>query len=43
MLPELSDGPHLAYSVQWVLFAGMVLFGLYLVIREERKVQAEKA
>ena len=43
MLPELSDGPHLAYSMQWVLFAGMVLFGLYLVIREERKVQAEKA
>ena len=41
-LPELSDGPHLAYSVQWILFAGLVLFGLYLVIREERKVQAEK-
>ncbi|MBU3716021.1 MAG: SURF1 family protein [Candidatus Nanopelagicaceae bacterium] len=41
-LPELSDGPHLAYTVQWVLFAGLVLFGLYLVIREERKVQAEK-
>ncbi len=42
VLPELSDGPHLAYSVQWVLFAGMVLFGLYLVIREERKAQEEK-
>lgn len=41
-LPELSDGPHLAYSVQWLLFAGLVLFGLYLVVREERKVQAEK-
>lgn len=41
-LPELSDGPHLAYSVQWILFAGLVLFGLYLVIREERKLQAEK-
>ena len=41
-LPELSDGPHLAYSVQWILFAGLVLFGLYLVIREERKAQAEK-
>lgn len=36
-LPELSDGPHLAYSVQWVLFAGLVLFGLFLVIREERR------
>lgn len=42
LLPELSDGPHLAYSVQWILFAGLVLFGLYLVIREERKVQEEK-
>ncbi|MBM3721097.1 MAG: SURF1 family protein [Actinobacteria bacterium] len=41
-LPELSDGPHLAYSVQWILFAGLVLFGLYLVIREERKAQAQK-
>ena len=42
ILPELSDGPHLAYSVQWVLFAGLVFFGLYLVIREERKAHAEK-
>lgn len=41
-LPELSDGPHLAYSVQWMLFAGLVLFGLYLVVREERKAQEEK-
>ena len=42
-IPELSDGPHLAYTVQWILFAGMVLFALYLVVREERKLQAEKA
>jgi cytochrome oxidase assembly protein ShyY1 len=42
-IPELSDGPHLAYTVQWVLFALMVLFALYLVIREERKLHAEKA
>ena len=41
-LPALSDGPHLAYSVQWILFAGLVLFGLFLVVREERKVHAEK-
>jgi cytochrome oxidase assembly protein ShyY1 len=43
LLPELSDGPHLAYSVQWVLFAGLVIFGLFLVVREERKVQSEKS
>jgi cytochrome oxidase assembly protein ShyY1 len=42
-IPELSDGPHLAYTVQWVLFALMVIFALYLVIREERKLHAENA
>jgi cytochrome oxidase assembly protein ShyY1 len=42
LIPELSDGPHLAYTVQWVLFALMVLFALYLVVREERKLQLEK-
>lgn len=42
-LPTLSDGPHLAYSLQWLLFAGFVLFGYLLVIREDRKVQREKA
>lgn len=42
-LPELSDGPHLAYTVQWILFAGLVLFGLFLVIREERRAHSTKA
>lgn len=42
-LPELSDGPHLAYTVQWILFAGLVLFGLFLVIREERRTHSAKA
>ena len=35
-LPELSDGPHLAYSFQWVLFIFLVIFAWYLVIREDR-------
>lgn len=36
-LPPLSDGPHLAYSLQWLLFAGLVVFGFFLVVREERR------
>ena len=30
-IPSLSDGPHLAYAVQWILFAGLVLYGRYLI------------
>jgi cytochrome oxidase assembly protein ShyY1 len=41
-LPELSDGPHLAYSFQWILFIFLVLFAWYLIIREDRKTQAPK-
>lgn len=41
-LPELSDGPHLAYSFQWILFIFLVLFAWYLIIREDRKAQAPK-
>ena len=35
LLPELSAGPHLAYTVQWLLFAIFVLFGWFLIVREE--------
>lgn len=30
-LPELSDGPHFAYSAQWVIFAGLVVYGRILM------------
>lgn len=33
-LPELSDGPHFAYSLQWVIFAGLVIYGRLLIRRE---------
>lgn len=33
-LPELSDGPHLAYALQWIIFAGLVLYGRLLIRRE---------
>ncbi|MEY2732389.1 MAG: hypothetical protein RLZZ523_260 [Actinomycetota bacterium] len=42
LLPELSDGPHLAYSFQWILFIFLVIFAWYLVIREDRKNQPAK-
>lgn len=30
-LPELSDGPHMAYALQWVFFAALVLYGRRLI------------
>ena len=30
-LPELSDGPHLAYALQWLFFAGLTIYGRYLI------------
>lgn len=34
-LPELTDGPHFAYALQWLLFAFLALFGRILIFREE--------
>ena len=31
--PELSDGPHLGYAVQWFLFAGVVMVGYPILLR----------
>lgn len=33
-VPELSDGPHFAYALQWVIFAGLVVYGRFLIRRE---------
>lgn len=30
-LPELSDGPHMAYALQWVFFAALVVYGRRLI------------
>jgi len=32
-LPELIDGPHMAYALQWVFFAGLVIYGRILIRR----------
>lgn len=34
-LPELSDGPHFAYALQWLIFGGLVLYGRFLIRRED--------
>lgn len=33
-VPELTDGPHFAYALQWVIFAGLVIYGRFLIRRE---------
>lgn len=33
-LPELSDGPHFAYALQWLIFGGLVIYGRFLIRRE---------
>ncbi len=33
-LPELADGPHLAYALQWVFFGGLVVYGRFLIRRD---------
>jgi len=33
-LPELSDGPHMAYAIQWVFFGGLICYGRFLIRRE---------
>ena len=32
-VPELSDGPHLAYAFQWIFFAGLIGYGRFLIRR----------
>jgi surfeit locus 1 family protein len=32
-LPELSDGPHMAYALQWIFFGGLVIYGRILTRR----------
>lgn len=35
-LPDLSDGPHLSYALQWVFFAIVAVTGFVLLARRER-------
>jgi cytochrome oxidase assembly protein ShyY1 len=45
-LPEISDGPHFWYAVQWFMFAGIGLAGIVVFIRgdlRERRTGQRKA
>ena len=33
-LPELSDGPHMAYALQWLFFGGLIVYGRILIRRD---------
>lgn len=39
-LPDLGDGPHLAYAVQWFIFSTIAGGGYLLVLRREAMRQA---
>ena len=32
--PELGDGPHLSYAIQWFAFAGIVIVGMTAILRQ---------
>jgi len=37
-LPELSNGPHFAYALQWLAFAVLALIGRILLFRETKRL-----
>lgn len=38
--PELSDGPHLSYAIQWLIFATAVVVGWVLAVRRSHLTRA---
>ncbi len=38
--PELDEGPHLSYALQWFVFALMAIFGYFWLVRNEAKALA---
>lgn len=40
--PELSEGNHLSYAMQWVLFALMAFIALFYMIRQELLLKKEQ-
>nr|WP_239579975.1 SURF1 family protein [Microlunatus panaciterrae] len=43
VLPELSDGPHFWYAVQWFMFTGIGVLGLVVFIRGDIRTRREEA
>jgi len=41
-LPEISDGPHFWYAVQWFMFTGIGIAGIIVFIRGDLRERREK-
>jgi cytochrome oxidase assembly protein ShyY1 len=41
--PEVSEGSHLSYSLQWIVFAIMFIVGLAILIRREIRFRREES
>lgn len=41
--PDLSEGPHLSYAVQWLIFAVAVVVGWALAIQRSRRAMRRKS
>jgi cytochrome oxidase assembly protein ShyY1 len=42
-LPELSDGPHFWYAVQWFMFTAVAVAGIVVFIRGDLRARREEA
>ena len=40
-LPELDEGPHLGYAVQWTIFSICAVVGWVLVVRKSAKARRQ--
>lgn len=41
-LPELDDGPHRSYAIQWFSFAAITLIGAGIVVRNDRQLRRDE-
>ena len=42
-LPELDEGPHLSYAIQWFAFAGIAVVGYVLLFQRDRRARERHA
>jgi cytochrome oxidase assembly protein ShyY1 len=42
-LPELSEGPHLSYAIQWFAFATIALIGGVVLLRRDGSVEVTRS
>jgi len=41
-LPELSEGPHFWYAVQWFMFTAVAVAGIVVFIRSDLRARREE-